>query len=184
MSHRGQKSTLGLLVVAGVLVFLLGCGDSVRNPVQVRPIQIAPPTERESWPPIPLPLDTHRGRTRPLVAFAPNGIEWLAVQTHAAFDAGEEDFRAGRLGKAREEFDQALDQLLASGFDIDASPRLSDLYNHIVDTVNADELEAFRDGDGFREQKATPAPIDEIAEVPMPEATGGGPCGQEAKGPH
>jgi membrane-bound lytic murein transglycosylase D len=104
------------------------------------------------------------------VAVAPNGMEWLAVQTQAAFDAGEADFRAGRLGKAREEFDQALDQLLASGFDIDASPRLSDLYNHIVDTVNADELEAFRDGDGFREQKSTPAPIDEIAEVPIPEA--------------
>jgi len=104
------------------------------------------------------------------VALAPNGIDWLAAQSQAAFDAGEEDFRAGRLGKAREEFDRALDQLLASGFDIDADPRLGNLYRHIVETVSADELEAFRDGDGFREQKATPAPIDEIAEVPIPEA--------------
>ncbi len=169
MSHRCQKSRLSLLLAAGLFAGLVGCEDSARHPVQVRPTQIAPPTVRESWPPIPLPLDPRRGRIKPLVALAPNGIDWLAAQSQAAFDAGEEDFRAGRLGKAREEFDRALDQLLASGFDIDADPRLGNLYRHIVETVSADELEAFRDGDGFREQKATPAPIDEIAEVPIPE---------------
>jgi len=170
MSHRCQKSRLSLLLAAGLFAGLVGCEDSARHPVQVRPTQIAPPTVRESWPPIPLPLDPRRGRIKPLVALAPNGIDWLAAQSQAAFDAGEEDFRAGRLGKAREEFDRALDKLLASGFDIDADPRLGNLYRHIVETVSADELEAFRDGDGFREQKATPAPIDEIAEVPIPEA--------------
>src|SRR5713226_3643207 len=170
MSHRCQKSRLSLLLAAGLFAGLVGCEDSARHPVQVRPTQIAPPTVRESWPPIPLPLDPRRGRIKPLVALAPNGIDWLAAQSQAAFDAGEEDFRAGRLGKAREEFDRALGQLLASGFDIDAEPRLGNLYRHIVETVSADELEAFRDGDGFREQKATPAPIDEIAEVPIPEA--------------
>ena len=169
MSHRCQKSRLSLLLAAGLFAGLVGCEDSARHPVQVRPTQIAPPTVRESWPPIPLPLDPRRGRIKPLVALGPNGIDWLAAQSQAAFDAGEEDFRAGRLGKAREEFDRALDQLLASGFDIDADPRLGNLYRHIVETVSADELEAFRDGDGFREQKATPAPIDEIAEVPIPE---------------
>jgi membrane-bound lytic murein transglycosylase D len=59
--------------------------------------------------------------------------------------------------------------LLASGFDLESDPQLSGLYHHIVETVSEDELEAFRDGDGFREQKATPAPIDEIAEEPIPQ---------------
>jgi membrane-bound lytic murein transglycosylase D len=167
MSDRGHKSTLWLLLAAGVLAGLVGCTDSVRNPVQVHPIQIAPPAEHESLP--PLPLDARRGHLTPLVVFAPDGIQWLAAQSRAVFDAGEQDFRAGHLGKAREEFDQALDQLLASGFDLDADPRLGGLYHHIIEIVNADELEAFRDGDGFREQKATPAPIDEIAEVTIPE---------------
>jgi membrane-bound lytic murein transglycosylase D len=147
----------------------MGCQDSTHRPVQVHPVEIMPPGLRESLPQVSLPLDARRGSTTPLQVFAPNGIEWLVAQSRAAFDAGEQDFRAGRLGKAREEFDEALDQLLASGFDIDADPRLGDLYRHIVETVNVDELEAFRDGDGFREQKATPAPIDEIAEVPIPE---------------
>jgi membrane-bound lytic murein transglycosylase D len=43
------------------------------------------------------------------------------------------------------------------------------LYHHIIDTVSLDELEAFRAGDGFTEQKSTPAPIDEIAEEPIPQ---------------
>jgi membrane-bound lytic murein transglycosylase D len=169
MSHRAQKTTLGILFATGLLGGLMGCQDSTRHPVQVHPVQIAPPPQRESMPQVSLPLTARRGSITPLMVFPPNGIEWLVAQSRAAFDAGEQDFRAGRLGKAREEFDQALDQLLASGFDIDADPRLGDLYRHIVETVNLDELEAFRDGDGFREQKSTPAPIDEIAEVPIPE---------------
>ena len=105
----------------------------------------------------------------PLVIQVPNGPEQLAAESQAAFDAGEQDFQAGHLGKAREEFDEALDQLLASGLDLDADPRLSTLYHHIIDTVSLDELEAFRAGDGFSEQKSTPAPIDEIAEEPIPQ---------------
>jgi membrane-bound lytic murein transglycosylase D len=169
MSHRAQKTTLGILFATGLLGGLMGCQDSTRHPIQVHPVQIAPPPQRESMPQVSLPLTARRGSITPLMVFPPNGIEWLVAQSRAAFDAGEQDFRAGRLGKAREEFDQALDRLLASGFDIDADPRLGDLYRHIVETVNVDELEAFRDGDGFREQKSTPAPIDEIAEVPIPE---------------
>src|SRR6202171_517999 len=169
MNQCGQKSTLGLLLAVGMLAGLLGCQDSVHNPVQVHPIEITPPALRESLPLPPLPLDARRGSIVPLMNFAPDGIQWLVARSQAVFHAGEQDFRAGRLDKAREEFDQALNQMLASGFDIDADPRLGDLYRHIVETVNVDELEAFRDGDGFREQKSTPAPIDEIAEVPIPE---------------
>lgn len=105
----------------------------------------------------------------PLSLPTPGGAERVAAQSQAAFNAGELDFRAGHLGRARAEFDEALDGLLASGFDLEADPRLSSLYHHMVETVSADELEAFRDGDGFSEQKSTPAPIDEIAEQPIPQ---------------
>src|SRR5712692_5550079 len=169
MSHRSQKSTFGLLLAAGMLAGLMGCEDSVRKPVQVHPIQIAPPAVREFLPPVEIPLDARHGDITPLMTFAPDGIQWLAAQSQAALDAGEQDFRAGRFDIARGEFDQALDQIVASGFDIDADPRLSGLYRHIAETMNADGLEANRDGDSLPEQKVTPAPIDEIAEVPIPE---------------
>jgi membrane-bound lytic murein transglycosylase D len=137
--------------------------------VQVHPPQIAPPVGHESIPPIALPLDARRGQIAPLVVVAPNGIQWLTAQTQAASDAGEADFRAGRLAEAREEFNQALDQIISSGFDIEADPRLGELYRHIEETMNAEEIEASRSGDGLPEQMATPAPIDEIAAVPIPE---------------
>src|ERR1017187_3207832 len=167
MGSRGQKSAVWLLVATGVFAGGLGCEDSVRTPVQVHPIQIAPLARMEPLP--PLPIDGQLSSIPPLIRIAPDGTDRLEAKSRAAFDAGELDFKAGRLGKAREEVDQALDQLLASGFDLDNDPRLSDLYHQIVETVSGDELEAFRDGDGFREQKGTPAPIDEMAEQPIPQ---------------
>ncbi len=135
--------------------------------MQVHPPQIAVPAPAEPTPPLPIRA---QGKTLvPLSLSAPDGVDRVAKQSQAAFDAGEQDFRAGHLGKAREEFDEALDGLLASGFDLEADPRLSSLYHHMIETVSADELEAFRDGDGFSEQKSTPAPIDEIAEQPIPQ---------------
>src|SRR5882762_10379195 len=79
MCRRGQKSTPGLLLAAGMLAGLMGCEDSVRHPVQVHPIQIAPPAVREfSPPPDPLPLATIRGKTTPLVVLFSRG-SWRAV---------------------------------------------------------------------------------------------------------
>jgi membrane-bound lytic murein transglycosylase D len=168
MGYRAQKSVYWLFIAAGVLFGLGGCEDSAKTPVQVRTAQIALPSPQDQVLPS-LPLNAQHKILTPLVLRPPDGAEWLAARSQAAFDAGEQDFRAGHLGKAREEFDEALDQLLASGLDLDADPRLSGLYHHIIDTVSLDELEAFRAGDGFSEQKSTPAPIDEIAEEPIPQ---------------
>jgi len=168
MSDRIYKPTLWLLLAAGLFTGILGCGDSARNPVQVRPTQIALPAKHESSPPW-MPLALRRGRFTALVVYPPDGIAWLAAQGEALFEAGEQDFRTGRPEQAQEKFNQALDQLRASGFDIDADPRLGDLYDHIVATMNVDDLEATQDGEVVRAQKSTPAPIDEIAEVAIPE---------------
>ncbi len=167
MVYRAQKSLAWLFLSAGVVFGLAGCEDSAKTPAQVHPPQIALPSQDAVLP--SLPINGGNRVLRPLGLQTPNAAEQLAADSQAAFDAGEQDFQAGHLGKAREEFDDALDQLLASGFDLDGDPRLSALYHHIIDTVSLDELEAFRAGDGFSEQKSTPAPIDEIAEEPIPQ---------------
>jgi len=167
MGYRAQKSAFWLFIAIAVFIGLTGCEESAKTPVQVRPPQIILPSQDPVQP--PLPLNAQHKILTPLVTQAPDGPDRLAAESQAAFDAGEQDFQAGHLGKAREEFDKALDQLLASGLDLDADPRLSNLYHQIIDTVSLDELEAFRAGDGFSEQKSTPAPIDEIAEEPIPQ---------------
>ncbi len=166
MVNRALKPASWLFVVAGVVFGLAGCEDTAKPPVQVRPTQIALPAQE----PVPqLPVSAQQKAPTPLAVQPADGVERLATESQAAFDAGEQDYKAGHLGKAREEFDEALDQLLASGYDLDGDPRLGSLYHHIIDTVSLDELEAFRAGDGFSEQKSTPAPIDEIAEEPIPQ---------------
>ena len=159
------------MAAAAGLASLTGCEDTSNHAVKVQPPQIALASAQPT-PVIELPINAQHRYIPSLGLKAPDGTEWIMAQSQAAFDAGQEDFQAGHLGKAREEFDRALDQLLASGFDVEADPRLNELYRQIVETVSRDELEAFRDGDGFREQKPTPAPIDEIAEetIPQPEA--------------
>jgi membrane-bound lytic murein transglycosylase D len=157
-----------MLPVALAFAGLCGCEDSARKPIQAHTIQIAPPTQ----PPLlePLPLNSRDLRAAQVASQAPNGVDLLVAQSEAAFDAGEVDFRAGHLGQARGEFDESLDVLLSSGFDIESDPRLNDLYHKIVESVHTDELQAFRQGDGFGEQASTPAPIDEIAEGVIPQS--------------
>jgi membrane-bound lytic murein transglycosylase D len=167
MVNRAQKSVSFFCLAAVSMLGLAGCNDSAKAPVQARPAQIALPSQEQAPP--PLPVNPQQKIVTPLAVQAPSGADALAAASQAAFDAGETDFKAGHLVKARQEFDEALDQLLASGYDLDADPRLSNLYHHIIDTVSLDELEAFRAGDGFSEQKSTPAPIDEIAEEPIPQ---------------
>ncbi len=168
MRFRGQKSAIWILCAAAALACGTGCDDTAKHAVKVQPVQISVPTPKQE--PLPeLALNAGHRVILPLSVKTPDGAEWLAAESEAAFEAGEQDFQAGHLGKARDEFDQALDQLLGSGFDLEADARLNELYRRIVDTVSQDELDAFRDGDGFREQKATPAAIDEIAEQPIPQ---------------
>src|SRR2546422_11046366 len=98
----------------------------------------------------------------------PDGVEALIAQVEGAFQAGEQEYKAGHLESARRDFDHAVGWLLESGYGLQSDARLEQLFNNIVDTVYAYELAAFRAGDGFSEPPSEPAPIDEIAEMTFP----------------
>jgi membrane-bound lytic murein transglycosylase D len=61
-----------------------------------------------------------------------------------------------------------VDLLLSSGASIESDPRLEKLFRRIVDAVHSYEIAAFREGDGFAEQRPEAAPIDEIGEMTFP----------------
>ena len=153
------------LLGATLLLSLAGCDESARRPVQVRPPENPLSIQQAIGP---LPADPRRAGVVPLGLQRPNGVETLIKRVEAVFQSGEQNYKAGHLGKARRDFDQAVDWLLSSGLDLQADPRLEQLYDRIVDTVHGYEMMAFREGDGFSEQKAEPAPIDEIAELNVP----------------
>ncbi len=84
----------------------------------------------------------------------------LIQQVEAAYASGEADYHKGDLAEAKVQFDHAVDLMLSSGLDIRSIPQLSDEFDHIVDKVNALEMEALKQGNGFAPQvEATPADV-------------------------
>src|ERR1700691_786023 len=98
-------------------------------------------------------------------ALAVDPVADLIARVEKEYLAGEENYRAGHLEAAKQNFDSAFNQLLGSGFDLQSDDRLEMELNRILDGVNNLELAALQQGDGFAEQKSEPAPIDEANEL-------------------
>ncbi len=84
------------------------------------------------------------------------------------YQAGQVNYAAGRLDVAKQNFNRAFNLLLSSEIDVQSDDRLRREFDRIVDGVNAIEMAALHQGDGFTEQQSEPAPIDEANEVTFP----------------
>ena len=89
----------------------------------------------------------------------------LIARVEKEYQSGQDNYRAGHLEAAKQNFDAAFNQLLGSGFDLRSDDRLARELDRILDGINGLELAALQQGDGFAEQKSEPAPIDEANEL-------------------
>jgi membrane-bound lytic murein transglycosylase D len=89
----------------------------------------------------------------------------LIARVEKEYQTGQDNYRAGHLEAAKQNFDSAFNQLLGSGLDIKSDDRLQHELDRILDGINGLEMAALQQGDGFSEQKSEPAPIDEANEV-------------------
>lgn len=166
MNRRLPIAASALLFSCGVL----GCEDAGKKPVQARVPALAPaaaPQVAVELPLLPVVNPPHRHFVW-LLPPVPAGKDYLSRKVEERFAQGEQNFKAGHLEAARKDFDEAVDWMLESGYDLNGDPKLSELFHRVVDTVYAYELQAFRAGDGFREAPAVPAAIDEVAEMTFP----------------
>jgi len=76
-------------------------------------------------------------------------VKVLIDQVETAYARGNADYQRGSLAEAKTEFDRAVDLMLSSGIDIKSTPALNDEFEKIVDQVNALEMEALKQGNGF-----------------------------------
>jgi|WetSurMetagenome_2_1015567.scaffolds.fasta_scaffold46816_2 membrane-bound lytic murein transglycosylase D len=88
----------------------------------------------------------------------------LIQHVETAYARGQADYRKGRLLEAKAEFDRAVDLMLTSGIDIRNNAELQDEFDRIVDGVNALEMEALKQGNGFV-PKEEPTPAEVASEV-------------------
>jgi len=154
-----------LVLMLGLLLVLAGCAKPAKRTVRapVPEVQTAQPQE-----PPPLPFSNRAELAAGLMPPPAAAVDVLIQRVEAAFRAGELSHKAGHREKARHDFDRALDWLLSSGIDLQSDPRLEGLFDRMVETIHSYELAAFREGEGSTEQRAEPAPIDEIAEMTFP----------------
>jgi len=140
-------------------VLLAGCDPSQKKvkapgdePQATAPVkdQAVPPTP----PPPPPPQPTQKQRQ----------VQQLVDQVEKAYADGDADYRKGRLPEAKAEFDRAVDLMLTSGIDIKSDPQLQDEFDHIIDQVNALEMEALKQGNGFV-PKVEPTPADVASDI-------------------
>jgi len=140
--------------------FLSGCGPS--NPAP----RAAGASPQSTAPALPAP------GSQPQAASAAHAqdtvqqqrVHALIQQVDAAYAQGDADYQAGKLPEAKTQFDHAVDLMLSSGLDIKSDPQLDDEFERIVDSVNALEMEALKQGNGFAPQEE-PSPADVAGDV-------------------
>jgi membrane-bound lytic murein transglycosylase D len=154
MHHRAWLPTVAAvgLVLASTLTAACGSNPKPQTPAAPPPAAAAP---------------------APAQTPAPDPITKLIDASQEHFVAGEREFRLGHLDKARVEFDRAVELLLESPYGARTEPRLREHFDRLVDRINAYEMTALAQGDGFVEKRYEPASIDEllkIATFPKPAA--------------
>src|SRR5262245_27443900 len=165
--ERGAPSMIlrawpSMLAVAALFVATAsaGCGS---NP---KPKTPAPPPAPSTAPQAPA---SHKP------APAADPIATLIATSQQHFLAGEREFKLGHLERARIEFDRAVEVLLESPYGARTEPRLREHFDRLIDRINAFEVTALAQGDGFVEKKYEPASIDELLKIatfpkPAPDA--------------
>jgi membrane-bound lytic murein transglycosylase D len=123
--------------------------------------------------PAPAPAPAPAVRPAPHPPPPPDPVATLIATSQQHFLSGERELKLGHLERARAEFDRAIELLLESPYGARTEPRLREHFDRLVDRINAHEVTALAQGDGFAEKKYEPASIDEllkIATFPKPAA--------------
>src|SRR3954452_4275707 len=147
MSHWSLRPGL-TLAAAGLCVSVAACGGNPKPKATATRPAASPAAQAAQAP------------TRSVPSVDPIAAIIDSSQRH--FESGERELKAGHLEKARSEFDRAVDVLLESPYGARTDARLRDHFDRLVDRINAYEVTALRQGDGFVEKREEPASIDEL----------------------
>ena len=161
------------LLIAPVFALVLGslaCQTAQRQATLLPPGTATAPAL--SAAPAPAPQAVPDTQTTPAVQtqleVKPDPVAQLIAQVENEYQLGQDNYKAGHLEAAKENFDRAFNLLFGSSLDLRSDERLEQEFDRVLDGINGFELQALQEGDGFTEQKSEPAPIDEANEVTFP----------------
>ena len=159
----------GLLAISSALVLLAASCESSDKKPQAKPVaQAHAPTLKAQAQPAPAPKPKPKPAAVAPAPPPPDPVAKIIAEAEKQYQQGQQDYSAGHLEAAKEGFDQAVDTLLEAQIDVRSDDRLQKELDKVTEGVNQLEVAALQQGDGFTEQKAQPAPIDEANEVTFP----------------
>jgi membrane-bound lytic murein transglycosylase D len=94
-------------------------------------------------------------------------VQQLIARAEGAYRSGVNNYQGGRLEAARSDFDLAVDAMLTSGMDLKGDPQLSDEFDKLLNSINALEMSALKEGSGFS-APIEAAPLDAAEDVTFP----------------
>jgi membrane-bound lytic murein transglycosylase D len=150
MPTRASVPTPVACLASAALIAASACGSNPKiQKGPAAPVQAAA-TPVQQVPVPPAPVD-------PVMS--------LIATSQEHFAAGERELKLGHLDRARVAFDRAVDVLLESPYGARTDARMREHFDRLVDRINAHEVTALAQGDGFSETKTEPASIDEILAI-------------------
>src|ERR1700676_3841416 len=134
-------------------------------PALVRAVPAAPaPASHEVSDPKPAPPEPTQTAPQPKA----DPVADLIANAEKEYQAGEGKFRAGDLEAAKRSFDHAVDLLLQSPAEVRSDERVQHELERVLEGVNRPEMAALQSDNPAPQQKAEPAPIDEVNDVTPP----------------
>jgi membrane-bound lytic murein transglycosylase D len=164
----GRVRWLGWAAIAAAgILSLAACNDTVSSKqAKARP-PAATPAPVPAFVHEPLPFPEHTVSLASLYDTRPS-MDVLIDKVQVIFNTAQKEYKSGDFDKAHADYDRAVALMLASGFQVDSDPRLSDLFDQIGETLHSYERSALEDADEEEEGTGTPAPIDALAEMTLP----------------
>jgi membrane-bound lytic murein transglycosylase D len=157
-----QFSVAGLGIF---LLFLTACENKATKKSAQPAVEAAAPAIQQ---PASTPSATPAAEAQQPAPQKPDAAAATIAAAEKAYQSGLDNYKAGHLDAAKQDFNRAVDALMQGPVDIKADDRLQHEFDKITEEINRLEITAFKEGDGFTEQQSEPAPIDEANQVTFP----------------
>jgi len=126
------------------------------------PVPDPPPEPQTAVPPV----DPPQAQAEPQSNAAPTPD--AVAQVDKEYQFGQENFKAGRLEAAKQNFSHAFDLLTKGSLDVKSDPRLQQKLDFVVAGLKSVEIQDQQQAEASAEQASEPAPIDEANEAAPP----------------
>jgi membrane-bound lytic murein transglycosylase D len=155
--------------LVALLLATLACQTAQRPVALLPPAQANAPALTALAAPQPQPSINPKSATpqpaRPVTKADP--VADLIALVEKEYQAGQDNLKAGKLAAARQNFEHAMD-LLGNQEYVLSDERVQHEFDKLLEAANSPEVAALQQDEGGPQQKAEPAPIDEVNAVTPP----------------